>query len=150
MEIIDPESSGLTNEVSGRLSFFTRDEHEHKDDSSASALPTPSKVIQCLRDTSGFSRLCSLLLAPSLAPLSACDAPSAMPLANGRAAVRGIVPARVALLCVRILLRGHVALAASTPKIESNCVLDDGLYYRFVVTDRPCARITFCFCAAVL
>ena len=72
MEIIDPESSGLTNEVSGRLSFFTRDEHEHKDDSSASALPTPNKVIQCLRGTSGFSRFCSLLLAPSLAPLSVC------------------------------------------------------------------------------
>jgi hypothetical protein len=73
MEIIDPESSGLTNEVSGRLSFFTRDEHEHKDDSSASALPTPNKVIQCLRDTFGFSRFCSLLIAPSLAPLSVCE-----------------------------------------------------------------------------
>jgi hypothetical protein len=44
MEVIDPESSGLTNEVSGRLSFFTRDDHRPKDDSCASALPTPNKV----------------------------------------------------------------------------------------------------------
>jgi hypothetical protein len=44
MEVIDPESSGLTNEVSGRLSFFTRDDHRLKDDSCASALPTPNKV----------------------------------------------------------------------------------------------------------
>ena len=44
MEVIDPESSGLTNEVSGRLSFFTRGDNAPKDDSSASALPTPNKV----------------------------------------------------------------------------------------------------------
>ena len=47
MEVIDPESSGtsgLTNEVSGRLSFFARDDRGPKDDSSASALPTPNKV----------------------------------------------------------------------------------------------------------
>jgi len=45
MEVIDPESSGLTNEVCGRLSFFTKgDDPGPKNEECASALATPSKV----------------------------------------------------------------------------------------------------------
>ena len=45
MEVIDPESSGLTNDVSGRLSFFTKgDDQGPKNEECASALATPSKV----------------------------------------------------------------------------------------------------------
>ena len=44
MEAIEPESSGLTNLVSGRLSFFSKGEQAPADAADVSALPTPNKV----------------------------------------------------------------------------------------------------------